>query len=85
VAVLESGGHWMFDPLGRAAIQTYDLTMPEFEHPRVDFLLAAGAAPTRHVQVVVLRFVRKQTARQARACRAFLRGSQAEMYYDTQN
>jgi regulator of protease activity HflC (stomatin/prohibitin superfamily) len=54
VAVLEPGVHWMFDPLGRTAIQTYDLTVPEFEHPRVDFLLAAGAPLTRHMQVVEL-------------------------------
>ena len=54
VAVLEPGVHWMFDPLGRTAIQTYDLTVPEFEHPRVDFLLAAGAILTGHVQVVEL-------------------------------
>jgi regulator of protease activity HflC (stomatin/prohibitin superfamily) len=54
VAVLEPGVHWMFDPLGRTAIQTYDLTVPEFEHPRVDFLLAAGATLTRHMQVVEL-------------------------------
>jgi regulator of protease activity HflC (stomatin/prohibitin superfamily) len=54
VAVLEPGVHWIFDPLGRTGIQTYDLTVPEFEHPRVDFLLAAGATLTRHMQVVEL-------------------------------
>jgi regulator of protease activity HflC (stomatin/prohibitin superfamily) len=53
-AVLEPGVHWMFDPLGRIGIQTFDLTVPEFDHPRVDFLLAAGATLTRHMQVVEL-------------------------------
>lgn len=38
-AVLEPGVHRIFDPLKRTAVQVYDLTVPEFEHPRVDFLL----------------------------------------------
>ena len=55
VAVLEPGVRWIFDPLGRTAVQVCDLTVPEFEHARVDFLLAAaGAAMTAHFQVVEL-------------------------------
>jgi regulator of protease activity HflC (stomatin/prohibitin superfamily) len=38
-AVLEPGVHRIFDPLKRSEVQVYDLTVPEFEHPRVDFLL----------------------------------------------
>jgi regulator of protease activity HflC (stomatin/prohibitin superfamily) len=38
-AVLEPGVHWSFDPLQRTEVQVYDLTVPEFEHPRVDFLV----------------------------------------------
>jgi regulator of protease activity HflC (stomatin/prohibitin superfamily) len=54
-AVLEPGVHWIFDPLRRTEVQTYDLTVPEFEHPKVDFLLAAaGTAITTHFQVVEL-------------------------------
>src|SRR5271156_24130 len=45
VAVLEPGVRWIFDPLRRTDVQVCDLTVPEFEHPRVDFLLeAAGTA-----------------------------------------
>jgi regulator of protease activity HflC (stomatin/prohibitin superfamily) len=38
-AVLEPGVHRIFDPLKRTEVQVYDLTVPEFEHARVDFLL----------------------------------------------
>ncbi len=38
-AVLEPGIHRIFDPLKRTEVQVYDLTVPEFEHARVDFLL----------------------------------------------
>jgi len=44
-AVLEPGVHRIFDPLKRIEVQVYDLTVPEFEHPRVDFLLE-GARET---------------------------------------
>ena len=41
--------------LRRTNVQKCDQTVPEFEHPRVDFLLAAaGAAITAHFQVVEL-------------------------------
>jgi regulator of protease activity HflC (stomatin/prohibitin superfamily) len=38
-AVLEPGVHRIFDPLQRTEVQVCDLTVPEFEHARVDFLL----------------------------------------------
>ena len=54
-AVLEPGVRWRFDPLGRTETQVYDLTVPEFEHPRVDFLLgAADGAVVAHFQIVEL-------------------------------
>ncbi len=54
-AVLEPGVRWIFDPLRRCAIEVHDLTVAEFEHPRVDFLLeAAGDSISAHFQVVEL-------------------------------
>ena len=54
-AVLEPGVQWRFDPLGRTEMQVFDLTVPEFEHPRVDFLLEAGGGSiAAHVEVVQL-------------------------------
>jgi hypothetical protein len=50
--VLEPGVRWFFDPLSRTEIEVRDLTVPEFEHPQMDFLLAAGGA--EHFQVVEL-------------------------------
>ncbi len=38
-SVLEPGVYWMFDPLRRREVQIYDLSVPEFSHARVDFLL----------------------------------------------
>jgi len=54
-AVLEPGVRWIFDPLRRTAVDVHDLTVPEFEHPQVDFLLAAPAAgAAEHFQIVEL-------------------------------
>ena len=54
-AVLEPGVRWIFDPLRRTTIELHDLTVPEFEHARVDFLLeAAGTSMAAHFQVVEL-------------------------------
>jgi len=54
-AVLEPGVHRVFDPFERTEVQVYDLTVPEFEHSRVDFLMqAAGTAFETHFQVVEL-------------------------------
>ena len=38
-AVLEPGVYRQFDPLGRRAVTIYDLGVPEFVHPRVDFMV----------------------------------------------
>jgi len=43
--VLEPGKHWLIKLFGTVDIQVYDLTVPEFEHPRVDFLVKE-ARPT---------------------------------------
>lgn len=37
--VLEPGKHWLIKLLGSVEVQLYDLTVPEFEHARVDFLV----------------------------------------------
>jgi regulator of protease activity HflC (stomatin/prohibitin superfamily) len=39
VGVLEPGKQWLVKPFEVLAIERYDLTVPEFDHPRVDFLL----------------------------------------------
>src|SRR3954471_9919567 len=53
--VLEPGKHWLIKLLGTVDIQVYDLTVPEFEHPRVDFLVKE-ARPTmeNHFHIVEL-------------------------------
>jgi regulator of protease activity HflC (stomatin/prohibitin superfamily) len=53
--VLTPGTHWIYDPFARVAVQTYDLTVPEFEHPRVDFLIAeARSTIEQYFQIVEL-------------------------------
>ena len=42
--VLEPGVHYLFDPLNRVAVQLCDLSVPEFEHPRVDFMVKEARA-----------------------------------------
>ena len=37
--VLEPGKHWLIEPFSRVDLEVYDLTVPEFEHPRIDFLV----------------------------------------------
>jgi hypothetical protein len=55
-AVMTPGVHWLFDPLNRAEIKVYDVTVAEFEHPRVDVLITeARALIERHLMVVELR------------------------------
>jgi regulator of protease activity HflC (stomatin/prohibitin superfamily) len=54
-AVLEPGVHWLFDPFNRTEVKVYDIAVPEFEHPRVDVLIAdARALIERHVIIVEL-------------------------------
>jgi regulator of protease activity HflC (stomatin/prohibitin superfamily) len=53
--ILEPGVHWLPDPLRQTQVQVYDLTVPEFVHPRVDFLIeAAREVVDRHFQIVEL-------------------------------
>ncbi len=43
-AVMEPGVHWLFDPWNRREVKVYDVTVPEFEHPRMDVLLKDARA-----------------------------------------
>jgi hypothetical protein len=53
--VLEPGKHWLVKLFGTVDIQVYDLTVPEFEHPRVDFLVKeARSAMENHFHIVEL-------------------------------
>jgi regulator of protease activity HflC (stomatin/prohibitin superfamily) len=55
VGVLEPGKQWLFQPFGEVEIERYDLTVPEFEHARLDFLLKeARKIVDRHFHVVEL-------------------------------
>src|SRR5262245_34422897 len=55
VGVLEPGVYWKVDVPGRSVFEIYDLAVPEFDHPRVDFMLQdARAELERHFQVVEL-------------------------------
>ena len=42
--ILEPGVYLMFDPLKRIEVQVYDLTVSEFAHARVDFLVKEARA-----------------------------------------
>jgi len=53
--ILEPGVYRVFDPLKRTEVQVYDLTVPEFEHARVDFLVRdARATMERYFTIVEL-------------------------------
>lgn len=55
VGILEPGVRWVLQPFARIAVHLYDSRVPEFEHPRVDELLAqARATMERHFQIVEL-------------------------------
>ncbi len=55
VGILEPGVRWIFQPFARVAVQLYDMSVPEFEHPRVDELLARDRATMeRHFHIVEL-------------------------------
>jgi regulator of protease activity HflC (stomatin/prohibitin superfamily) len=54
-AVLEPGVYRHFDPLGRVQVSVYALGVPEFVHPRVDFLVKeARETVERYFDVVEL-------------------------------
>ena len=55
VGILEPGVRWILQPFERIAVQLYDSRVPEFEHPRLDELLAhARATMERHFHIVEL-------------------------------
>jgi len=54
-SILEPGVYRIFDPLKRTEIQVFDLSVPEFEHARVDFLVKeARAEMERYFAIVEL-------------------------------
>ena len=54
-AVMEPGVHWLFDPLDRTEINVYDITVAEFQHPRVDVLITEARARIEpHLMIVEL-------------------------------
>ena len=53
--VLEPGKHWLIAPMSDVQAHLYDLTGPEFEHARVDFLIKeAGATMQKYFDIVEL-------------------------------
>ena len=53
--LLTPGVYWLFDPLQRRVVQTYDVTVTEFEHPRLDVLVkAARGILDPHLAIVEL-------------------------------
>jgi hypothetical protein len=55
VSILEPGVRWILQPFARIVVQMYDLRVPEFEHPRLDELLAqTRATMERHFHIVEL-------------------------------
>jgi regulator of protease activity HflC (stomatin/prohibitin superfamily) len=53
--VLEPGVSWLVAPFARIDVQRYDLGVPEFDNPRIDFLLKeARATVERYFQVIEL-------------------------------
>ena len=54
--VLTPGAHWIVAPLQRTEVQSYDLSVAEFENPRIDMLLKEERATMeRYFQIVELR------------------------------
>jgi hypothetical protein len=55
VGVIEPGVRWLLAPFNRIEMQLYDLTVPEFEHERVGFLLRqARATMEKYFHIVEL-------------------------------
>jgi regulator of protease activity HflC (stomatin/prohibitin superfamily) len=55
VRVLKPGKQLIFRPFDEVELERYDLTVPEFEHPRLDFLLKeAREAVEQHFHVIEL-------------------------------
>jgi len=55
IGVLEPGKRWLVQPFGVVEIERHDLTTPEFEHSRADFLLKeARTIMERHFDIIEL-------------------------------
>ena len=53
--ILTPGKHWIGGLFASIEVQVYDLTVPEFEHARIDFLLKeAPASMAQHFDIVEL-------------------------------
>lgn len=53
--ILEPGVYWVYNPLRHVQVEVFDLTTPEFTHPRVDFLIKESRALCeQYFQVVEL-------------------------------
>ena len=53
--VLSPGIYWLWDPLARCTVQTFDVSVPEISLPRADVLLAESRAMLEpYVQIVEL-------------------------------
>lgn len=53
--VFTPGVYWLFDPFGRTVVQTYDVALSEFDHPRLDVLVkAARGILEPHLTIVEL-------------------------------
>lgn len=51
--ILESGVRWIVAPFEKVAVELYDMTVPEFEHPHVDQLLKeARSTMEQHFDIV---------------------------------
>jgi hypothetical protein len=48
--VLEPGKHWLIAPMSDVQAQLHDLTVPEFEHARIDFLVKEASATMRSIR-----------------------------------
>ncbi|MFQ5644031.1 MAG: slipin family protein [Thiogranum sp.] len=54
--ILAPGVYRIFDPLGRVSVEVCNLTVPEFDHPYIDVLVAGQRALCeRHFQVIELK------------------------------
>jgi regulator of protease activity HflC (stomatin/prohibitin superfamily) len=51
--ILEPGVYRIFDPFKLTQVQVYDLTVPEFEHARVDFLVKEARATMEQYFIIV--------------------------------
>ena len=81
-AVLEPGVYRIFDPLKRTEVQVYDLTVAEFEHARVDFLVKeARATMEKHFTIVELGDSRGRCGVQERRVAGVIAPGKRQLYW----